>query len=66
MSQGANFTPDPLSLASPGQGVYCTPRTYSILEHFPIDNIAPEASDVEVKVAHGWFECGASDGGGRP
>lgn len=29
----------------------CTLRTYNILEHFPTDNIAPEASDVEVKVA---------------
>jgi len=31
----------------------CTLRTYNILEHFPTDNIAPKASDVEVKVAGG-------------
>lgn len=42
----------------------CTLRTYNILEHFPTDNIAPEASDVEVKVAGvapTWFECDTSD-----
>lgn len=42
----------------------CTLRMYNILEHFPTDNIAPEASDVEVKVAgvaQTRFECDTSD-----
>jgi hypothetical protein len=45
----------------------CTLRTYNILQHFPTDNIAPEASDVEVKVAGvaaraapSRFECDTS------
>lgn len=36
----------------------CTLRMYNILEHFPTDNIAPKASDVEVKVAGGWRQPG--------
>lgn len=63
------FTPSPLyhptssTVKVAGPDRVCTLRTYNILEHFPTDNIAPEASDVEVKVAGvapTRFECDTS------
>jgi len=64
------FHPSPRRTSSTakvaGPDRVCTLRTYNILEHFPTDNIAPEASDVEVKVAGvaraapSRFECDTS------